>query len=260
MCVIMSGGPGIAPPPNGHLIRANKENPHGWGVSINIPNKCRKHNDFGPVGTCPECRNLSEIAHIRGFSTEELIDAVARLELLRTPLSSMVVHCRIATGGTITTENIHPFYVSDTLDLFHNGIFSEEAIPTVSDPKRPDSYHLARLIAPVLAQDYAWLHSVPFTEWMNALCTSGYPSKVLLHDAVYGPVLYNRNAWCDGGEGRLYSNEGPLYDPYDYQTDEDFWKENPEFTAELDELSFETWKDEIRRQEAQEILANLRGR
>jgi hypothetical protein len=85
---------------------------------------------------------------------------------------------------------------------------------------------------------------------MDDLCKAGYPSKVLLLDAVCGNVLYNRDAWIEGGDGRLYSNEGPLFDPYDYQTDEEFWKVHPEWLSEAeDDESWATWKDDVRRNE-----------
>jgi hypothetical protein len=173
--------------------------------------------------------------------------------------------------------------VTDKLVLFHNGIFHEEAIPTVSEPHRPDSYHLAKILTPYLEKAHSWLLDPAFIACMDELCKEGYPSKVCLLDAVYGPVLYNRAAWVDGGEGRLYSNGGPLFDPYDYKeygTEEDWWAKNgdyedigPEWSDDPAYDDGRTWKDDVKRLEdlkeeaayAHEMdewrmLAHLRGR
>ncbi len=253
MCVILNSGPGIKTAPVEHLVASNTANPHGWGVAISLPVPCESHRAKGPIGACAKCREVSSVLMTRGFDTGGLLDAVARVDALRTPLSSLVVHCRIATGGDISLGNTHPFEVTDKVLLFHNGIFSEQAIPTTLDPSKPDSYHLAKAIAPEVSADPLRIISDAFTEDLNALCVTGYPSKVLLLDAVYGSVRFNQNAWVDGGEGRQYSNAGPLFGIGDYETDEDFWADQEDSSDYVDYKDLEdshsewaTWKDDIR--------------
>lgn len=269
MCVILACGPGVPLPPPEHIVNANLDNPHGWGVSINLPKACRVHRGLSPVGTCRRCRSRSQVAVMRGFDTGALLDAVDRLEALRTPASSLVVHCRIGTGGTNTLDNTHPFPITDKLALFHNGIFSEATVPTETNPKKPDSYHLANAIAPAVRHNPSWIHAPLFTTWLDALCRQpAYQSKVLLLDAVYGQVLYNRTAWVDGGDGRLYSNDGPLWrwieqtgpSPSVDWVNEDIgtagYAFDP-FDDETSDLGFATWKDDHGRYSQRRRLEDL---
>jgi hypothetical protein len=224
MCVIMSSGPGVPAPPYDHLVNANEANPHGWGVAVNLPKACKMHSrsmstlrpEGQPSVSCKACRVLSTVLVERGFTTEELIVSVNDAEALRTtnPLASLVVHTRIATGTPVTIANTHPFEVTETLQLFHNGIFSELALP-VTDKLKPDSWHLAQLIKPHILTQASYFLAGPFKQWLDEFCKVGYSNKILLLDAVSGSAIYNESAWVNGLEGRLYSNSTPMEIPWE---------------------------------------------
>lgn len=217
MCVIMSSTPGVPAPPVEHLENANDHNPHGWGVAVNLPALCAKHRPHGKrVVSCHDCRQLSEVVVERGFNTDDLIQSVRNAELLREQnrMASLVIHARIATGGGVNLNNTHPFAVNDKIVLFHNGIFPEKLVP-ITNPKKPDSWHVAQMVKPVLDVDPARFLAKDFRAWMDALCQESH-SKVVLLDAIAGPVLYNVPLWVDGLEGRNYSNSTPMEEPWSY--------------------------------------------
>jgi hypothetical protein len=214
MCIILAIPPGTPIPLPEHLERSNVNNPHGWGVSINLPVACATHacQASPPVPGCARCVLQSSLVIARGFDTESLIAAVDDLQAMRkqNPLSAMVVHCRIATSGAVNLDNTHPFEVNWRLLLFHNGIFPEALVP-ITNPSRPDTWHLAREMF------YDFFENGAPDYWLEQLCKKSH-SKVALLDSMNGISLYNDATWVPGGDGRWYSNKSAFTAPWTHMS------------------------------------------
>jgi hypothetical protein len=64
----------------------------------------------------------------------------------------LALHFRIATHGGVTKENTHPFQVSDTLGMIHNGIISK--VDCDIDKSMSDTWHFTeRYLKPM---EYLW--------------------------------------------------------------------------------------------------------
>lgn len=62
-------------------------------------------------------------------------DADHAWSLVREVRGPAVIHWRMATHGSVTTENVHPFRIGKGLQLVHNGILSGWGHGTVSDTR-----------------------------------------------------------------------------------------------------------------------------
>jgi len=103
---------------------------------------------------------------------------------------NIVLHFRIATHGEVSLENCHPFRVSKSLILSHNGILNIK----LKDKTRSDTYALASLLGSLpdgfLERGvYRWL-----------LDEAVSPDKLLFMDGVGNVTIIgeNRGSWVEG--------------------------------------------------------------
>jgi hypothetical protein len=87
-------------------------------------------------------------------------------------------HLRVATAGSVTAANIHPFYINENERLFHNGTVGIERIGDETD-----SAATARLLG-----------RLPREEWANVLSLSDSRFAVA-NLATDKTTIYNPNRW-----------------------------------------------------------------
>jgi hypothetical protein len=120
-----------------------------------------------------------------------------------------IIHFRWATHGKKDTGNCHPFMVSDSLAVIHNGIIS---IKCDLDKDRSDTWHFNELVLkPMHARDEGFYQrsEVVYTQ---QLAHSGSKFVFLRADGDY--CIWNEDAGDWARDGHWYSNdshEGSYY-------------------------------------------------
>lgn len=165
MCMIMYHPAGAKMPTKKSLVKMFSHNPHGFGV------------------------------HVVGGDVYKTLDA-AKMVLYVLGLSSdqeFLVHCRLATTGSVVTANCHPFFDPKTGCVFaHNGMIR---IPAVGDHTDSETYFYKALL-PAL-KGHKHLKKVPMLKQ-----TQG--SRL----ALYTPALGYKFAgiwWYEKKTGMWYS-------------------------------------------------------
>lgn len=159
----------------------------------------------------------------RGMDAEGTVEAFARLRALY-PAGPALFHSRMATHGTISDSNIHPFLVggdSRTV-LAHNGI-----LPKTVQPQKGDTRSDTRILAEdILPHDpFGSLGSRRNRDRLGRWLTWSNKLVVLTVDPRYRQNAYILNeeqgVW-DGGV--WYSNEDYRPSRYSFMDDESYWE------------------------------------
>lgn len=129
----------------------------------------------------------------------DLADFITRVQAVQERKLPLAVHFRLATHGSTSLENCHPFYVTPDIGLMHNGILSDYAGDrTRSDTRRiaeetlaglPEGWHVNPAVITLLADHI------------------GRSNKLVLMDALGDVTIVNEKAgiWEDN---IWYSNSG----------------------------------------------------
>ena len=88
---------------NDYLVAAAKDNPHGMGITYNLHGQLFVKKDFA---------NVDELCEFR--------DQIP----MDDPKTRVFTHFRIATCGSKTITNQHPFLINENLAVSHNGVIS----------------------------------------------------------------------------------------------------------------------------------------
>lgn len=109
------------------------------GITL-LPDTLKNSWDNNPDGAGFMYADNGNVVIVKGLMTFE--DFLAAYEPHKD--KQCVLHFRIATHGGTTPENTHPFAVSDTLGVVHNGIINN--IKCDIDVKRSDTWHFVEKI------------------------------------------------------------------------------------------------------------------
>ncbi len=147
MCIIIDKPQGVSLLP-GIIARSIILNPHGAGFFID-----------GQI--------------IKTFDVREIINLLLSKE-------RYTAHLRVATAGSVTAANIHPFYINENERLFHNGTVGIERIGDETD-----SAATARLLG-----------RLPRHEWADVLSLSD--SRFAIADLTTNrTTIYNPKRWTN---------------------------------------------------------------
>jgi glutamine amidotransferase len=104
MCVIVTKEAGVRWPEKSVLENCFKANPDGAGFAAVYDHKICVKRGF--------------------FAFDRLYDALLQYETC-----PVLLHCRIATHGSVSTRNCHPFLLKNKVALAHNGILRDQEVP-----------------------------------------------------------------------------------------------------------------------------------
>lgn len=109
-----------------------------------------------------------------------------------------LLHFRISTHGTITTDNLHPFLIGDNVALIHNGMIDLDG-HSKNDNRSDTRFFCEEILAKL---PYGWQHSVGIHTMIEQL---GGWSKFVLLDVDHNSYIIGEDAghWYDGN---WYSN------------------------------------------------------
>ena len=120
------------------------------------------------------------------------------------PISgSALIHFRIATSGQIDGQNCHPFRITDSHALIHNGNLSGKLgldCDTLSDT----GLFVANIMRPTLLKSPKLLHNKAFQYFITE--TIGYANKVLVLDGKDNVTIFNEKAG-EWNKGSWFSNK-----------------------------------------------------
>ena len=178
-----------------HVYTALEANTHGIGISY----------------LCSKTKKLKVIKSIEPY---KLLEQPKTLDILEDEQSSVVVHLRYATHGSVNIKNVHPFKTAFGGYAHHNGIITTPNVLKLSQEKDiTDSQAFVEL----------HLNKKHKKQLVENLIGS---SKILLHNKDGSATIYNEDfgVWVDGC---WYSNTGymsyeHLY-PYEKSTDTRFY-------------------------------------
>jgi hypothetical protein len=171
MCIIIvkPAGKGFA---SDIIANAERANPDGWGLAF---------------------LEGEHIAVLRGFGAKSLARAVDECGK-----RAAVLHCRIATSGTITLDNTHPFAIAGakvaTL-VFHNGVFSDIAL---TEQGKSDTWHVARRIAPMFAREADPLANVFARRELETYCKEQRSKLVFFSRTSLHVLNESAGVWKNG--------------------------------------------------------------
>ena len=185
-------------PSKSTLRTAGKHNPDGFGFSV--------------IGD-----NL-----IHTYKSMELEDTITEFYKMRDryPKGLALFHLRIATGGTVDVNNCHPFYVSSTLVMGHNGILPIDEERGLSDTNLFATEWLPQLDVPDLLDT---------TDGMAELSQFASGSKLVflnIGDDLKDDYYIVNEKYGHWSDGVWYSNYSYIaytppprrdYTPYAYQ-------------------------------------------
>ena len=116
MCLIIAAPNGGAPDME-QVMAGWRDNPDAWGIMA---------------------AHKRRLVIRRGLCTESLLAAIADIGE-----SPWAIHFRWATHGRTDLSNAHPFKITRSLYMMHNGVID---IDCTADPLRSDTYHYARYL------------------------------------------------------------------------------------------------------------------
>lgn len=135
------------------IRNAWSSNPDGGGIAY-----------FGDNGKVRAFRTLSLSKFLRAY------DRICSESLSNAP---MAIHFRLATHGTSTIENVHPFWMDTHTLVIHNGIFPIEATGSRSDTAIFVEDTLAKL-GPL------WFDDENLWNLVEGYCDASYPNKLVV--------------------------------------------------------------------------------
>lgn len=117
-------------------------NPDGWGLMYADAGSIIVHKGLLPTEFLKVAYSIPKAAHV-------------------------VYHHRLATHGSKTMDNCHPFPVTDDIYMMHNGILG---ITTTLEHDKTDSYHFARyVLRPMLMNDPSLFGTTRFANLIGSL-------------------------------------------------------------------------------------------
>lgn len=128
--------------------------------------------------------------------------------------SPMILHFRIASHGSISVNNIHPFFVNKNLVLAHNGV-----LPIKEDGKKSDTRTFVDQVLKKFPQGFEKNNAYTFLieGWM------GKNSKIVLMNSNKEIVVLNRQAWEEEEKYKtLFSNRSYTYTVTRYSSSSSF--------------------------------------
>lgn len=126
----------------GVLERSLSRNPDGWGLMYADAGSIIVHKGLLPTEFLRIAYSIPKTAHV-------------------------VYHHRLATHGSKTMDNCHPFPVTDDIYMMHNGILG---ITTTLEHDKTDSYHFARyVLRPMLMNDPSLFGTARFADLIESL-------------------------------------------------------------------------------------------
>jgi glutamine amidotransferase len=130
--------------------------------------------------------------------------------------SQAIIHFRWATHGKKDTGNCHPFMVSDSLAVIHNGVIS---IKCDVDKDRSDTWHFNELVLKPMHKRDACFYRRSDVVYTQELAHSGSKFVFLHADGDY--FIWNEGDGDWARDGHWYSNdshEGNYYRTIGYGT------------------------------------------
>ncbi len=115
------------------------------------------------------------------------------------PESTFVLHWRVRTHGTVSLENVHPFWVNKDLVMFHNGTITN--MP--DDKQRSDSNLFNRLVLQRLPA--GWKHSKAILHLLQDRING---SRMAFLSSTGHVIVLNKQAWNESTDGIMFSNDG----------------------------------------------------
>jgi predicted glutamine amidotransferase len=141
----------------------------------------------------------------------------------------MVYHCRIRSKGNISADNLHPFIVSGSLGLMHNGTISN-----LGDAEKSDTKHLAEVATKLKIVDLETL-----AELLKLI--GGY-NKYAIMDKT-GEVTTVGNGWVEA-LGCKFSNETYKKSDFVYRGSTKVYKNNYNYNAYYDSPEYKQKLDQ----------------
>lgn len=157
------------------------------GITL-FPDTLKNSWDSNPDGAGFMYAEDGKVVVVKGLMTFE--DFLAAYEPHKD--KQCVLHFRIATHGGVSEANTHPFAVSDTLGVVHNGVINN--IKCDIDPSRSDTWHFVEKIMKPYVKHWK---IAPFKALVE--CFIG-ASKLIFLDGEGHYDIYNESygKWQDG--------------------------------------------------------------
>lgn len=170
---------------------------------------------------------------LRGYGNDHLWKTIREMQD-----RELYLHCRMATHGTVSDDNIHPFHVLGDLYLMHNGIFDV----TPDDVKASDTaFFVRRMLAPMLAQikhREEYIRGESFGLLIEAFC--GHSNRLVLMDSA-GPITFTSANWHTLASGMRVSNTYAWDAPSTKTTN--YWKQaNFQYDHDYTDVKFPTYE------------------
>lgn len=155
-----------------------KDNPHGGGFMYTAHGKLQV---------------------VKGFFTFRTFYSAFRCAERSFPMSTFVLHMRIATSGKLDEPNCHPFYVNRNIAVAHNGIFSDWTDHT---SEFSDTFWFTHNILAKLPEDF--FYNQAMIDLLEDYC--GFSSKLVLLNSDGDVQIVNETlgVWH---KGRWFSND-----------------------------------------------------
>lgn len=178
MCMMIWHPPEAEPFTREEFADFHRRNPHGFGIVWTTDDGCLRYDKW--MATVEE-----------SYATYT--------ELTNQGITAMLLHWRLRTSGPTTQKECHPFVVSRTTLVMHNGVLSHRSTPALSDTQ----CYIKDILAPDLANPRR-LHQ---KKWRSKIYRHiGSGNKLALWQAGQArPHLIgeDRGLWH---RGRWYSN------------------------------------------------------
>jgi predicted glutamine amidotransferase len=126
--------------------------------------------------------------------------------------SNMLIHFRIATHGTVKTENCHPFIINEDMVMIHNGMLSNvECYKDTTDSESFAIDYLSKMTPEMVKHPgvYALLDNF-----------IGIGSKIAILTSADEVIMFNKKGWHER-DGVFFSNYTYNYAKFSYVGD---WK------------------------------------
>lgn len=197
----------------GHIQDFYSKNSDGFGATVKKPDGTVKI--VKTVGTLDEVHELY-VNEVKGYEA--------------------VIHFRMKTHGDIDLFNCHPYQVTDSLWMAHNGILSTG---NSADTTKSDTWHyIQNFLKPLLERDPNLIHQPAFQKLVESHI--GYSNKFGFMDHQGNVVILNRGsgvehfgawlsntyAWSPTKWGYYAAGYGNRY-AKDYATQGDLYLDSP---------------------------------
>lgn len=150
-------------------------NPDGWGFAVVHNGRLIKKHGYNPD------RAKSFKAFKRAFGPYGG--------------SQALIHFRLATHGTKSTDNCHPFEVTPNLAVIHNGIIN---IKCDIDAARSDTWHYVQHVLRPMFRENPTFYLASHHRYQSEQAHSGSKFAFLNADGSYGIWNENSGVWQSG--------------------------------------------------------------